>query len=215
MAEVLERTDTTLRVARPASFDDLREGASIGVSGACLSITSFDESSMSFAVVQETWDRTMLGDVAKGDLVNLERAMKADGRFDGHIVQGHVDSVGEVKKVAIDQQTIRHAEQGPARSFDSAPHTRDSAQDDESGAAEKHVAPATLTISYPSSLKGLIVEKGSIAISGVSLTITKVDDVNFSVALIPLTLSETTLGGLKEGDKVNLEADILAKYAKA
>ena len=115
--------------------------------------------------------------------------MKADSRFEGHIVQGHVDGVGGASGLAF-------------RSASCQTRTR-------------HHAPPTLTIKYPEKLKHLIVEKGSIAIDGVSLTVCELDDEKFSVALIPHTLEVTTLGQLKSGDKVNLEADILGKYARS
>lgn len=174
VAEIKNRTDGSLILERPPGFDDIRIGSSICVSGACLSIVKFDETSIGFDVHEETWSRTKLGSLNVGDDVNLERAMKADGRFEGHIVQGHIDGAGEVCGA------------GPM-----------------------------LTIKYPTPLKNLIVEKGSIAIDGVSLTICEVDSEKFSVAIIPHTLEFTTLGKLKTGDKVNLEADILGKYARS
>jgi riboflavin synthase len=180
-AQVIERSENGLTLKRPACFDDIRIGSSICVSGVCLSIIEIDDKSMRFDVMQETWDRTKLGGLKKGDYVNLERALKTDGRFEGHIVQGHVDCVGEVKDVCR-------------------------------GATASRPGEAIMSINYPSDIKNLIVEKGSIAIDGISLTVTDVDDEAFSVSLIPLTLKETTLGSVKEGDSVNLEADILGKY---
>lgn len=172
-AQILDRTDTGLIIERPATFDDIHIGSSICVSGCCLSIVEFDDSSMRFDVMQETWNCTKLGSISKGERVNLERALRADGRFEGHVVQGHVDDVGKVCKVDKVQK-----------------------------------------VSLPKALVGLVVPKGSIAIDGVSLTVCDVTDSEFTVALIPLTLKETTLGVLKEGDMVNLEADILWKYAR-
>lgn len=96
---VLEKTDTGLTLERPAIFDDLKIGNSISVSGVCLSIVSFDASSMRFQIVQETWDRTNLGKLKKGDHVNVERSLSASGRFEGHVVQGHVEGVAEVTAV--------------------------------------------------------------------------------------------------------------------
>jgi riboflavin synthase len=110
--------------------------------------------------------------------VNLERPMSAQGRFDGHIVQGHVDGVGVVSKVAADGDDRR------------------------------------LTIDVPPSLAPYIVEKGSIAVDGVSLTVSGVGPDYFEVALIPHTLEVTTLGLRGEGDQVNLEVDIIAKYVE-
>ena len=173
-AGVLERTSDGLTIERPPLFSDLKIGSSICVSGVCLSVVELTPESMQFDVVQETWDRTKLGSLQKGDRVNLERAMKADSRLEGHIVQGHVDSVGEVVSVEGDR----------------------------------------VSISYPENLRGQIDEKGSIAVDGVSLTVASVEGKTFTVALIPQTKEETTLGSLKEGDRVNLEGDILWKYVR-
>jgi riboflavin synthase len=95
LADVLDRTPMGLRIARPGSFTDVKLGASIAVSGVCLTVTAFDDAGMSFDVVDETWDRTTLGALQAGDKVNLERALAANGRLDGHVVQGHIEGVGE------------------------------------------------------------------------------------------------------------------------
>lgn len=182
MAEVNNRTGAGLTIGRPPNFDDIQIGSSICVSGACLSVVKLDERSISFDVHEETWKRTKLGSLNAGDRVNLERAMKADSRFEGHIVQGHVDGIGTL-----------------ATSCDCSP-------------GEVPASPM-LAIKHHQELNHLIVEKGSIAIDGVSLTICEADDEKFSVALIPHTLVATTLGLMKMGDRVNLEADILGKYA--
>lgn len=95
-AAILRKTDDSLVLERPASFTDLSVGCSIAVSGVCLSAVSFDDASMSFNVVGETWARTNLGDKKEGDRVNLERALAANGRFEGHVVQGHIEGTAEV-----------------------------------------------------------------------------------------------------------------------
>ncbi len=177
VAEILEVTPQGLTITRPASFMDVKAGSSISVSGVCLTVTRLTEKSFSFDVVAETWRRTTFGSLQKGDKVNLERALPASGRFEGHIVQGHVDAIGKVGKVG----------------------------------KESHEG-SVLTIAYPKVLRGLIVEKGSIAVDGVSLTVTCVDGETFSTTLIPSTLQQTTLGTLREGTPVNLETDILGKY---
>ena len=186
VAEVLNRTDHELLIARPATFNDIRMGSSIAVSGACLTVASLTDQSMGFDVHEETWARTKLGTLNKGDWVNLERAMKISDRLEGHIVQGHVDGVARVSP-----QGVRAG-----------------------GPSGDTPAPPTLTIEYPTELRGLIVEKGSIAVDGVSLTIAHVDDEAFTVALIPETLQKTTLRNLQIGEGVNLEADILGKYVR-
>lgn len=101
-APILKKTETSLVLGRPASFHDLSVGCSIAVSGVCLSVVSFDDASMSFHVIGETWSRTNLADKKEGDRVNLERALAANGRFEGHIVQGHIEGRGDVVDVAQD-----------------------------------------------------------------------------------------------------------------
>lgn len=178
-ARVQECTSSGLIVERPKDFTDLRVGSSIAVSGACLTVVKLTQKSMVFDVVEETLKRTTLGNLKKGDWINLERALKVGSRFEGHIVQGHIDGVGKVVKVMNVMQGVE------------------------------------VTITYPPSLRGLIVEKGSIAVDGVSLTVIHVTKDEFSVALIPHTLQETTLGDLAKNDPVNLEADILVKCMRA
>lgn len=180
VAEVMEVTPTGLVIARPPSFFDLQEGESIAVNGVCLTVTSFTEQHLSFDIVEETRKRSTMGHLREGDHVNLERALQASDRLGGHMVQGHVDSVGEVRSV----------------------------EGEERGEGVK------VTIAYPPELQGLIVEKGSITIDGVSLTVTYVDKDIFSIALIPVTEKQTTLGTLQQGQKVNLETDIVGKYLK-
>ena len=113
-ANIREVTDKGISVERPESFDDIKIGSSIAVSGACLSVVNFDEHLMEFDVVSETFQKTKLGSLKVGDKVNLERAMKASDRFEGHVVQGHVESVADVvsDKLTIDngQLTINASE---------------------------------------------------------------------------------------------------------
>lgn len=163
------------------SARDLRPmpiGASIAVAGVCLTVVEAGEGVISVDVVPETLARTNLGDLEPGDRVNLERAMPADGRFDGHIVQGHVDGIGLVQSVQSDDNGV------------------------------------TVTIEPAESLLPYVVEKGSMTVDGVSLTVSGLGDFWFSVALIPHTLEVTTLGSLEPGDTVNLEVDVVAKYVE-
>lgn len=160
-------------------------GASIALDGVCLTVVDSAgvvDGTFSVDVMGETLNRTTIGELVAGDVVNVERAMPAHGRLDGHVVQGHVDATSIVQAI------------------------------------EPHENWTTLTFSLPASLSQFLVEKGSITVSGVSLTVTDVSDIDapegsFSVGLIPTTLDVTTLGTLCVGDKVNLETDILAKYA--
>jgi riboflavin synthase len=105
-AEVLSRTSGGLVLARPAFFKDLKKGSSVCVSGACLTVTKLTAKSMAFDVVPETWRRTTLGTLEEGNVVNLERALPATGRFDGHIVQGHVEGVGIVRAVSRQRSAV-------------------------------------------------------------------------------------------------------------
>jgi len=158
--------------------DGVKLGDSIAVLGVCLTVTEIDETRLSFDVIRESLSRTRLGEVAPGASVNLERAMAAGSRFDGHIVQGHIDGVGDVRR------------------FDR--------NDDE----------VELHIRCEEDLASQLVDKGSVTIDGVSLTVVEVVPDGFHVALIPHTLEVTTLSKLTSGDKVHLEVDVFGKYVK-
>ncbi len=169
-----------MTILGPLTATDLSVGDSIAVNGTCLTAVAVDKWASTFDVelVLETLDRTSLGAVGVGSRVNLERAMPAAGRFDGHIVQGHVDGVGVVATVRADGMGRR------------------------------------LGIDLPEALGRYVVEKGSITVDGVSLTVAALDGRRVEIALIPHTLEVTTLGAKTEGDRVNLEVDILAKYVE-
>jgi riboflavin synthase len=169
----------TVRVRARRVLGDVHIGASIAVNGVCLTVRAFDDAGFSAELSRETLDRTSLQDLAQGAAVNLERPMRADGRFGGHIVQGHVDGVGQI------------------RDFERA------------GDAWN------LEIEFPGSGKPYVVEKGSVAVDGISLTVAAVQGAVFSVAIIPHTFENTNLGRAKAGDRVNLEFDIIAKYVEA
>lgn len=173
---VVEASRRHLKIS--CGLQDLRLGESIAVNGVCLTVTTWADGEWVADVSEETRRRTSLGSLHPGDPVNLERAMPADGRFGGHIVQGHVDGVGRV--AALDQLQ---------------------------GSLE-------MTLELPAGLERYLVEKGSVAVEGVSLTVARMSDGKFSVSLVPHTLAGTTLGSRKVGDPVNLEVDILAKYVE-
>jgi riboflavin synthase len=162
----------------PESAEGVRIGDSVAVNGGCLTITAESGGRFEFEAIRETLERTSLGQLDTGSRVNLERAMRADARLDGHIVQGHVDGTGRV------------------RSF------------------ERRGEDVRLAVDCDAELLDCLVEKGSVAIDGVSLTVVGVTDAGFDVALIPHTLEVTTLGALSPGDRVNLEVDVLGKYVK-
>ena len=174
-----EREDAVLTVEGPLAASDAGLGDSIAVNGVCLTVTSLGgDGSFTADVMPESLRRTALGDLVAGAPVNLERAVRADARLGGHVVQGHVDGVGTL------------VSRDPGERWDD------------------------LVISAPAGLTRYVAEKGSIAVSGVSLTVTHVDDDTFGVSLIPTTLEATILGGLVPGDRVNLEVDVLAKYVE-
>lgn len=158
--------------------EGLELGGSIAVNGVCLTAVDVEGGRVTFQAMAETLDRTSLGDLTAGEGVNLERPMRADGRFDGHIVQGHVDGVGAIRSVEPDGSSLR------------------------------------MWIDVPSDLLRHVVEKGSITVDGVSLTVAAVDGDGLEVALIPHTLEVTTLGVRHPGDRLNLEVDVIAKYVE-
>lgn len=174
-AKILTKSDSGLIVERPAMFDDIAIGSSISVGGICLSVVEFDDTSMRFDVVPETFAKTNLGGLMTGDYVNLERALRADGRFEGHVVQGHIEGTADVAEI------------------------------------RKQKTGAELLLSIPEDIMAFVIPKGSIAVDGVSLTVASVEGNGCTIALIPHTLERTTLGDLQQGDRVNIETDILGR----
>ncbi|MFC6836621.1 riboflavin synthase [Halomarina ordinaria] len=174
------RTDTEGKRIRVASSfaDALDHGESISVSGACLTVEDVDGDGFELFLSRETLDRTYLDDLEPGDEVNLERAMPADGRFDGHLVQGHVDGTATVTRV------------------------------------ERVGDDWTFGFSLPPSLARYVVEKGSITVDGISLTVADLTPEEFTVAIIPATYDLTNLSGKEPGDPVHVEVDVLAKYVE-
>jgi riboflavin synthase len=180
--EIVERTETAgglrLRVAAPFAAD-LEHGQSVAVSGACLTVEAHDADAFSLFCSEETVERTYLGALEEGDPVNLERALPADGRFDGHFVQGHVDGVAEVTGIEqIDDDWV-------------------------------------FGFSLPESMGRYVVEKGSIAVDGISLTVASLGTDEFTTAIIPATYDLTNLAAKEVGDPVHLEVDVVAKYVES
>ncbi|MEX0836540.1 MAG: riboflavin synthase [Nitriliruptor sp.] len=172
-----------LHVTCSRVVEDVAIGDSIAVDGCCLTVTEFDDAGFTADLMAETLRATSLGGLRTGDPVNLERAMRTDARFGGHLVQGHVDAVGEVV-----------------------------ARDDPPGTV-------LLTIAAPAEVARYLVPKGSVTVTGVSLTVVDVERTTagratFRVGLIPHTLEVTTLGVRTAGDRVNLEADVVAKHVE-
>ncbi len=172
-----------LLVHTGAPGGDGRVGDSIAVSGVCLTVVEVGDQEFEADLSIETLRRTTLGDLKPGDLVNLERPLRLSQRIGGHFVQGHVDGVGTIT-------ALRREGSGTGAA----------------GCAWMEVRP-------PDGLRRYLAEKGSVAVDGVSLTVAGMGEGgSIAVALIPHTLAVTTLGHRHSGDRVNLEADVLAKY---
>jgi riboflavin synthase len=165
--------DNVLEVGTVSLLEGATIGDSIAINGCCLTMVTIGTHWFSADVTDETMSRTNLGDVRPGDAVNLERPMQAGDRFGGHIVQGHVDAVGEIVSPVPDLQ-----------------------------------------VRMPADLTRYVVEKGSITVDGVSLTVVKALPDGFTVAVIPHTADVTTLGRRQPGERVNLEVDLIAKYVE-
>jgi riboflavin synthase len=174
---VQAQDDSAVLVVRASLVaNDVPHGASVAVNGVCLTVVDAAGARLSFDVMAETLKRSVIGSLRPGERVNLERAVRADGRLDGHIVQGHVDGTGVLLS------------RTPGEAWD------------------------LVRFGMPADLARYVAEKGSIAVDGVSLTVTSVGTDWFEVGLIPETLRATTLCAKQPGDPVNLEVDVLAKY---
>lgn len=171
-------SSAVLTIEAAKVLEHTKLGDSIAVNGVCLTVTNLGSNYFTADVMAETIRRSSLGTLKNGSPVNLERAMAADGRFGGHIVSGHVDSMGTIASIVPEDNAIWYTINADAK-----------------------------TLHY-------IVEKGSIAIDGISLTVAYVDDVCFKVSIIPHTRQETNLTDKKVSDKVNLECDVIGKYVE-
>ncbi|MEI7864285.1 MAG: riboflavin synthase [Chthoniobacterales bacterium] len=174
----LRQTDQVvqLRVAAARTGERARTGESISVNGCCLTVAAQRDAQLMFDLLEESLERTNIGLLKPGDWVNLERALRVDGRLGGHFVQGHVDCTAKVLRITEQQADLR------------------------------------LDIAMPREFARYVAFKGSIALNGVSLTVSEVEESSFAVWIIPHTLNNTNLSRLIEGDEVNLEFDVLAKY---
>lgn len=167
-----------LAIAARIVMPTLEIGGSINVNGTCLTVTTLESGEFTVDVVPETLRRTNLGLLRPNSPVNLERPLRADGRLDGHIVQGHVDGTGTIGEISADGEALM------------------------------------VRIVVPERLARYVVEKGFIAVDGVSLTVVHCDEAGFSVTVIPHTRDHTIFGSRSVGDAVNIEIDILAKYVE-
>jgi riboflavin synthase len=171
-----EGKSARLTVEAQTLHDGAHVGDSIAVNGCCLTVVAIEGRRLTFDAIPETLDRTNLGELAPGDSVNLERPLAADGRLNGHFVQGHIDGVGTVLALTPADNAV------------------------------------IMEIAAPAGLRRYLVEKGSVALDGVSLTVAEVRPASFTVWTIPHTRLVTTLGERAAGDRVNLECDLLGKY---
>ena len=195
----LERHGLRVVVAAPSASRTLRIGDSVAVSGVCLTAVKIDAGE-SFAadLAQETLQRTSLSRIAVGARVNLELPMRSGDPLGGHIVQGHVDGVGQFLSLT---KAGNHVAGTPRRHRIRKPKV--TAQSD-----------WWLRLQVPAELTRYVVEKGSITIEGISLTVARVEGTEVTIAIIPHTYSATNLDSLRPGDAVNIEVDVLAKYAE-
>jgi riboflavin synthase len=170
-------SDRRIRIELGRVGKGLKIGDSVSVNGTCLTVIVLKKTAAEFEIVKETMDRTTLGSFKDGDSVNIERSLKLSDRFEGHIVLGHVDGVGEISDVIKFPAEIK----------------------------------MWIRVKGKEMMKYLV-PKGSVTVDGISLTVVDVEKYKFSVALVPHTVSKTTIGTKVRGDRVNLEFDILSKY---
>ena len=173
LGTVESREGQKLRIAATRVLEDAVLGASIAVNGCCLTVVDQGDGWWEADVTEESYARTNLGDLSAGSPVNLERPVRLEDRLGGHLVQGHVDAVGEIVRPVPDLQ-----------------------------------------VRMPAELTRYVVEKGSITVDGISLTVVDALEDGFTVAVIPHTAEVTTLGSKGPGDRVNLEVDVMAKYVE-
>ena len=167
-----------LQLTAPTIGKGIHRGDSVAVNGCCLTVSAHRAEAVTFNLLQETIDRTNLGKLRPDSVVNLERAMPADGRFGGHFVQGHIDTASAVSRF------------------------------------EKQGDDYRLDVALPLEQCQYIIHKGSIAVNGIALTVAEFDDATFTAWIIPHTRKNTNLHGIQAGDLVNLEFDMMAKYAE-
>ena len=169
----------SVRIGAPLLSKDLPVGGSVAVGGCCLTAVAVAASAFDCELTEETLSRTAFeARLVPGRALNLERPLRADGRFDGHIVQGHVDAVGRIRSLTRNERA------------------------------------ADLVVECPARLERYLVEKGSVTVDGISLTVAGLEPGSFAVAIIPYTLDHTSLRDASAGDPVNLEADVIAKYVE-
>lgn len=173
----LERDQENLHLTIKSNIsNELKIDQSLAHNGVCLTVVGLHDGTHTVTAISETLDKTNLGLLKTGSLINLERCMQMNGRLDGHIVQGHIDQTGICTELKKREGSWEYA------------------------------------ISYDPEIGNITVEKGSICVNGISLTVVNSKENSFSVAIIPYTFEHTNMQNLKEGDTVNLEFDIIGKY---
>ena len=176
VSNLKKERDNLQMIIQSEFSNELKIDQSVSHNGVCLTVVAIGTGTHTVTAITETLNKTNLGKLKEGDLVNLERCMQINGRLDGHLVQGHVDQTGICTEVI-----------------------------EKNGSWE-------YTISYDSTIGNITVEKGSICVNGISLTVVNSRENSFSVAIIPYTYEHTNMQSLRIGDTVNLEFDIIGKY---
>jgi len=169
---------TRLSLQTPTLHTEAVIGDSIAINGVCLTVVEIRGNSLSFELSAETMQSTNMGGMRKGDPVNLEPSLRANGKLGGHFVTGHVDATGKIRSKKRAGETIE------------------------------------IEIEAPPDILSFLVDKGSVAVDGISLTVVKVKEDSFTLVIIPHTEKVTNLGARKPGDRVNIETDIIGKYVK-
>ena len=174
---LLEKENSNLHLTIESNFtNELKIDQSVAHNGVCLTVVKIENDYYTVTAIKETLDKSNLGQLVEGDIVNLERAMKLGERLDGHIVQGHVDQTAVCTSM------------------------------------EETNGSWSFTFEYQQNLENITIEKGSITVNGVSLTVVNSKKKSFSVAIIPYTYENTSFKMLKVGSIVNLEFDVIGKY---
>ena len=176
IVEINEELDNIHFTVKSEISPELKIDQSLSHSGVCLTVIDIEKNCHTVTAVKETLDKSALKNLKKGDVFNLERAMKMGGRLDGHLVQGHVDDIAKCKDVKMNEGSW------------------------------------IFTFSFNEKFKNLIIEKGSICINGVSLTVFNVTNNSFDVTIIPYTYDNTNFNKINVGDIVNIEYDMIGKY---
>ena len=176
IVEINEELDNIHFTVRSEISPELKIDQSLSHSGVCLTVIDIEKNCHTVTAVKETLDKSALKNLKKGDVFNLERAMKMGGRLDGHLVQGHVDDIAKCVDVKVNEGSW------------------------------------IFTFSFNEKFKNLIIEKGSICINGVSLTVFNVTNNSFDVTIIPYTYDNTNFNKINVGDIVNIEYDMIGKY---